>query len=220
MRTHGWSGDTPVSDEEAIQRILDAARRAIDQRGEAMRIADIANELGVTRQTVYRYFPSTKALLLHTAIQEAGPYLDNLAIHLQGIHDPAEAVVEAIAHTLEQLPKEKYLGLLITPGRAGANSEGMTSEAAFVFGKSIIERYDLDWAAAGFDDKALDGLVEFTLRVTQSFVLDPGRPPRQGQDLRDFLREWVAPAVRSRAVASSEQPKKPAASRRKNSGKR
>ena len=29
MRTHGWSGSAPASDEEAVERILTAARNAI-----------------------------------------------------------------------------------------------------------------------------------------------------------------------------------------------
>ena len=54
VRSHGWSGNTPTSDEEAITRILDAADEIIAERGSAMRIADVARSLGVTRQTVYR----------------------------------------------------------------------------------------------------------------------------------------------------------------------
>ena len=54
----GWSGDTPSSDEEAIARILDTAEVIVAERGSAVRIADVARSLGVTRQTVYRYFPS------------------------------------------------------------------------------------------------------------------------------------------------------------------
>ena len=42
MRSHGWAGNTPASDEEAIERILDAAKQIIDERGSAMRIADVA----------------------------------------------------------------------------------------------------------------------------------------------------------------------------------
>ncbi len=56
------------------------------------------------------------------------------------------------------------------------------------------------WAAGGFDEAALDGLVEFILRAAQSFVIDPGRPPRHGENLRAFLREWVGPAVAARAL--------------------
>ncbi len=63
MRTHGWSGATPADDDEAIARILDAARRRIDRSGKDFGISDVAKDVGVTRQTVYRYFPSTEALL-------------------------------------------------------------------------------------------------------------------------------------------------------------
>lgn len=195
MRTHGWAGATPASDEEAVERILDAARRAIDERGAAMRIADVARDLGVTRQTVYRYFGSTEALLVATAVAEAGPYLDSLTTHLRDIHDPAEAVVEAIAHTLERLPHEKYLGLLLASGRAGAFSAGVTSDVARTFGRSMLQRFAVDWAAVGITGRRLDSLTEHMLRVLQSFVIDPGRPPRRGAELRDYLREWVAPAI-------------------------
>lgn len=195
MRTHGWSGATPGDDAEAVERILEAARRQIDRNGSAMRIADVARDLGVTRQTVYRYFPSTEALLRATAVLEVGPYLDNLAAHLAGIAEPAEAVVEAIAHTLEQLPQERYLGLLMTPGRAGALSVTVTSDVALDFGRSIIERLDVDWRSVGINTGELDALVEFMLRVLQSFVIDPGRPARSGEALRSYLRDWIAPAI-------------------------
>ena len=49
MRTHGWSGSAPASDEEAIARILVAAGNAIDERGADFSIADVARTLGVTR---------------------------------------------------------------------------------------------------------------------------------------------------------------------------
>ena len=195
MRTHGWSGATPQSDAEAVQRILSAAKRAIDQRGADMRIADVARDLGVTRQTVYRYFPSTEALLVATAVSEAAPYLNSLTKHLRDIHDPADAVVEAIAYTLERLPKEKYLGLLLTAGRAGTFSAGVTSDMALTFGRSMLQRFAVDWSTVGIADSDLDALAEYMLRVVQSFVIDPGRPPRHGATLRSYLREWVAPAV-------------------------
>lgn len=80
-------------------------------------------------------------------------------------------------------------------------SGGMTSEVAMSLGRAIVERFDVGWAAAGFDDKAFDELIEVMLRVVQSPVLDPGRPPRHGTDLRRFLSTWPAPAVRARALA-------------------
>jgi AcrR family transcriptional regulator len=195
VRTHGWSGSTPATDDEAVARILDAASRAIDERGADLSIADVARTLGVTRQTVYRYFPSTDALLVAAAEHAAVDFLERLADHLRGITDPVEAVVEAIATALEWLPKDKHIGLLIVPGRADAHTESVTSDIALEFAKSMLGRFDVDWAAAGYGDRDLDELAEHLLRIIQSFVIDPGRPPRTGGELRDYMRRWVGSAL-------------------------
>ncbi|MBF6476077.1 MULTISPECIES: TetR family transcriptional regulator [Nocardia] len=196
MRTHGWSGTTPADDSEAVERIIAAARAAIERSGGDFTMAEIARDLGVTRQTVYRYFANADALLAATALAETGRFLDILAAHLDHLNDPAEAVVEGIAYTLESLSADRYLGLLLTPGRAGAFSPGVTSDTALAFGRSILERFAVDWEQAGIDGTRLDELVEHMLRIVQSFVIDPGRPPRHGAALRAYLTTWIAPALR------------------------
>lgn len=195
MRTHGWSGSAPASDEEAVARILAAANKAIDARGADLSIADVARTLGVTRQTVYRYFPSTDALLQAAAVQAATGFLDRLAAHLAGINDPVDAVTEGIATAVEWLPHDKHMGLLLGPERAGVFSAEITSDAAMAFAGSMLRRFDVDWAARGFADDDLDELGEHLLRIIQSFVVDPGRPPRRGAPLRRYLRRWVGGAL-------------------------
>ena len=195
MRTHGWSGSAPATDEEAIARILAAAGQAIDAQGAEFSIADVARSLGITRQTVYRYFPSADALLMASAQRAATGFLDRLAGHLQGVTDPVEAVAEGIATALEWLPRDKHIGLLLTPGRASTFSQTVTSDVALQFANSILRRFDVDWAGLGFTDSELDELAEHLLRIIQSFVIDPGRPPRQDDELRDYLRRWVGSAV-------------------------
>ncbi|MGN7782118.1 TetR/AcrR family transcriptional regulator [Mycolicibacterium sp. 22603] len=196
MRTHGWSGAAPASDEEAVARILAAAGRAIDERGADFSIADVARTLGVTRQTVYRYFPSTDALLMQAGVVAATDFLERLATHIRGITDPADAATEAIATALEWLPKDKHIGLLLAPERSPSLSGSVTSDIGLEFAQSVVRRFDVDWAAAGFTDSELDELAEHLLRIIQSFVVDPGRPPRTGAQLRAYLRRWVAPALR------------------------
>ena len=195
MRTHGWSGAAPASDDEAVARILAAANKAIDERGADISIADVARTLGVTRQTVYRYFPSTDALLVAAAVHAAADFLDRMAEHLVGITDPAEAVTEGIATALEWLPKDKHIGLLVVPGKPTAHTESVTSDVAVKFANSMLRRFDVDWAGLGFTDADLDELAEHLLRIIQSFVIDPGRPPRRGEELREYLRRWVGSAV-------------------------
>ena len=194
MRTHGWSGSTPASDEEAIARILHAAGTAIEDHGADFSISDVARTVGVTRQTVYRYFPSTEALLVAAAVHAVDGFLDRLTAHLAGIHDPAAAVTEAVATALEWLPREKYIGLLVVPGGA-KHVESVTSDTALRFGRDMVQRLDVDWSAAGYRDADLDELAEHLLRLIQSFVIDPGRPPRRGDELRAYLRRWVGNAL-------------------------
>lgn len=192
MRTHGWSGSAPATDDEAVARILTAASQAIDERGADVSITDVARTLGVTRQTVYRYFPSTDALLVAAAVHAASGFQDRLATHLRGITDPADAVAEAVATTLEWLPEDKHLGLLLMSGRPNPHTESVTSDVAQDFAHAMLRQFDVDWAALGYTDAELDEFAEHLLRIIQSFVIDPGRPPRTGQQLRDYMRRWVA----------------------------
>ena len=194
MRTHGWSGAKPASDEEAIARILAAAGKAIEERGADFSISDVARSVGVTRQTVYRYFPSTEALLVAAAVRAVDGFLQRLADHVAGITDPADAVTEAVATALEWLPKEKYIGLLMAPGGT-SHVESVTSDVGLQFARDMVGRLDVDWAAAGYPAEHVDELAEHLLRVIQSCVLAPGRPPRRGADLRAYLRRWVGGAL-------------------------
>lgn len=181
----------PSSDEEAVERILEATRRTIDERGEQTSIADVARTLGVTRQTVYRYFPSTDELLSATAIDGVGAFLDQLAGALVGIPDPGEAVVEGIAITLERLPEDTYIGLLLRAHRASTFAATVTTDIAHALGRSILDRLDVDWTA--FDEQSIADIIEMVLRTLQSFILAPA--PVSGDELRRFLNRWIAPAV-------------------------
>jgi AcrR family transcriptional regulator len=201
MRTHGWAGSAPATDDEAVARILAATSQAIDARGADVSIADVARTLGVTRQTVYRYFPSTHALLVAAAERSAAEFLERLAGHLAGITDPAQAVTEGIATALEWLPNDKHIGLLLAWDRANAFAADVTSDIAMQFASAMLRRFDVDWAAAGFTDSDLAELAEHLLRIIQSFVVDPGGPPRRGDELRRYLRRWVGAAVQPGRVS-------------------
>lgn len=191
----GWSGSPPRDDDEARERIIDAAMRCIDHYGpHKTGLSDVAKLLGVTRQTVYRLYPSTEDLLTAVARAAADEYLDRLADHLAGRSDPADAMVEGIAYTLERLPDERFLGLLLTTGRSQAFLKGVTTPEAKGFGRAMLDRMDVDWSAWGYEPADLDGLAEFGLRVLQSLVLDPPAA-RSRASLRALLHRWVSPAV-------------------------
>jgi AcrR family transcriptional regulator len=195
VRRHGWQGAPPRNDEEAVQRIVAATIELIDETGSEISISDVARSLGVIRQTVYRYFPNAEELMNAAAIASVDAFLDRIEDHLRGTTDPSAAVVEGVAYVLEALPKTPHLGLLLSPVRAHQLSAEVTSDLARNFGRSMIHRFDVDWAEFGYDEAALAELVEFLLRTMQSFIVDPGDPPRSHAEQCRYLARWVGSAV-------------------------
>lgn len=210
MRSHGWSGNAPATDEEAIDRILDAADAIISQRGSSMRIADVARTLGVTRQTVYRYFPGIQALLIASAMRSAHGFLDQLAQHISGLTEPVAAMVEAVAFAAENLAGERQVENLLRHGARDGSNVSLTSDTALAFGRSMLHRFDVDWEKYGFDEAALDELAEISLRTLHSILIDPGQPPRDGIALRHFVSRWLGPAVVYPRIAQAMDALRPA----------
>ena len=197
MRTHGWAGSVPVDDAEATARILAAARSAIDEHGVSTTISDVARTLGVTRQTVYRYFPSTEALLQATAFDAVGDFLERIAVRVKGIGEPDASVVEGIDVVLEELPNDRYVGVLFSADNMSMFAVGeVTSEVGRGFARSMVDRMDVDWAARGYGPAELDVIVEIVLRTLQSMVIDHGAERSQVRR-RAFLDAWVGAAVRA-----------------------
>jgi AcrR family transcriptional regulator len=195
VRSRGWSGNAPASDEEAIDRILDVADAIIAERGSAVRIADVARTLGVTRQTVYRYFPSAEELLLASGMRTADGFLDQLADHISGLTEPATAMVEGIAFAVETLADDPQFANLLRKGPRSGSMVSLTSDTARAFSRSMLHRCDVDWEKHGYDEAALDELGELGLRTFHSMLVDPGEPARDGFALRRFISRWLGPAI-------------------------
>lgn len=199
-RRRGWAGSPPSSDEEASRRIVGAAVELIGRTGAEVNIADVAESLGVIRQTVYRYFPSSDALMRAAALSSVDGFLDRLAERVGGISDPVDALTTGVVYTLSEVRGTPHLGILLSRSYSNAQPESLTSEEAQAFGMTMIRRFDVDWDHYGYDDRALAELVEYLLRTMQSYFLAPGNPPRTDADLERYLRRWMGPAILAQAT--------------------
>ncbi len=195
MRSRGWAGSAPTSDEDAIARILDAVDDEIAEHGPAIRFSDVARRLGITRQTVYRYFPNSDALLIASSMRAVNGFIDQVAQHSKGLHDPVTAVIESIAFGVENLTGDPQLENLLARPHEGQAIASLTSDAAIAFCLSVFDRLDVDWKLHGFDTAALRDLAEMTLRTVHSLLVDPGQSPRDAVALRRFLTQWLGPAI-------------------------
>ncbi|QLL07654.1 TetR/AcrR family transcriptional regulator [Mycobacterium vicinigordonae] len=194
-RRRGWGGSPPATDEEAQQRIVDTATRLLSETGSDISISDVAASLGVIRQTVYRYFPTAEALMRAAAMASVDEFIDNLAEAVRGIHDPADAMTEGVLYTLDAAIRTPHIGILLSAPYVGTTAVGVASATSQDIGMRMIERFDVDWAAYGYDDAALRGLVEFTLRTMLSFWVAPNDSARSREELRQFIRRWLGGAI-------------------------
>jgi AcrR family transcriptional regulator len=201
MRSHGWGGHPPVDADEARTRILTATRARLTAAGTTS-TSEIADVLGVTRQTVYRYFPTTEDLLDAAAMDAVVELQDQLVKHVRdhlaaGPGDASAAAVEVVAYVYEHLRDDPALNRLVAPGRISRTVAGLTAPSSIALGGKLLAGFGIDWSRVSLvEDERLE-LVEHLLRMLQSFVLDPGDPARTGEELRAYLRRWVAPALQS-----------------------
>jgi len=195
VRTHGWGGSPPATDSEAVERITDAAAALIDRGVTDVSILQVAKHLGISRATVYRYFPDTTALVAATLQRTAEEFRAGLAVALAGITDPADAVVEGVALTLERLREHRRFQLVFSDPARGQYLPAITSPDALHAGRRIVDQFDVDWKSLGWSTADMDELVELMLRMVQSQLIDPGHPARTSTELRRYLHRWIAPAV-------------------------
>ena len=211
MGHHGWGGRPPASDAEARQRIVDATARCIDRHGVSKTtLSDVASELGVTRQTVYRHFDRISDIIGEVAAQGAESFVDRLIAHLQGIADPGEAVVEGMVFCVRTIPTEPRLSLLLQIGDSSAFGRGATTKETIAYGAEMLKRYPVDWSAAGIGEDDLNGLAEVIMRLLTSLLQHPGEQAPDEAHLRALLERWLLPALHSsRTCTPGPQPGRP-----------
>ena len=201
-KRRGWGGDPPDTDDEATRRIIAAAVDLIARTGSTITIADVAESLGVIRQTVYRYFPTADELMRAAAIASVDGFLDQLAAQVRGIGDPAVAMTEGVLFTLDAVAAIPHLAILLSAPSSAARPGEVASDLAQDFGMRMITRFDVDWQRYGYDDAALRDLVEFTLRTMLSFFVAPNDPARSPEELRRFLKRWLGSAILAQDAAA------------------
>ncbi|WUD27439.1 TetR/AcrR family transcriptional regulator [Lentzea sp. NBC_00516] len=197
MGYHGWQGNPPGTEDEARRRIVKAAMACVDRVGLAKTsMSVVAAEAGVTRQTVYRYFPRLADILSAVALAGVEDFAARMARHLASFGSPAEVAVESVVFGVLEVPREPYLGLLLQAGESDFFTVAVTSPESFALGARILRDVPVDWAGAGIaTDDELQGLAEILMRLFLSFLQHPSTPALTDDQLRALVRRWIGPAL-------------------------
>ncbi|MGW6932696.1 TetR/AcrR family transcriptional regulator [Lentzea sp. NPDC054927] len=197
MGHHGWQGNPPGTEQEARRRIVEAATACLDRAGLAKTsMSDVAAEAGVTRQTVYRYFPRLADVLGAVAIAGVEEFAGRMERHLTQFRSPAEVAVESVVFGVRAVPEERYLSLLLQAGEGDFFTGAVTSQEWLALGARILRNVPVDWASAGVTtDDDFAGLAEILMRLFLSFLRSPSTPPHTDDQLRALVRRWIGPAL-------------------------
>lgn len=203
MGHHGWQGNPPRTEDEARVRIVAAATSCLEKYGSAKTtLSDVAAELGVTRQTVYRYYANLAELLAAVARAGLADFVDRFEQHLSDFRTPAEVAIESVVYAVRAMTEERQVGALFQAGETEIFSRDVTSAMAFSVGADILRRARVDWSEIGVRDEELEDLAEILMRLFVSFLQSPSDPPRSEEQLRALVRRWLGPGLSSREPAA------------------
>ena len=193
-----WKGKPPKNDEEARERIIRAARACIKRDGvTGANISAVAKQVGVTRRTVYRLFDSTGHLVQSIAAHSSGVTLNKMMTHVNNYPSFQERVVEAIIYLKKAIKNDSFLKAYFSAGSGSSNQVSIADtftpgalELSFQMLKVLYPQN-----AREIDPQLFRQLAEHMQRILFSLVLTPSLATDDDSALREYLNNWLTPAV-------------------------
>lgn len=195
-RNPDWNGHGPKNDKEARELVIGAAVKIAERDGlRKTNIKKVADELGITRQTVYRLFPSTEKLLTDISMATGGKILDRLLERTKGYTKFEDRVVEGMIFLARNIPKDEFLRRYFLPAAAGGGNIGDTFtrdalDYSFHMLKAMVP------GNARYPDQWLMELAEHQQRILLAMIIAPSDRIKSTQGMRDYLDKWLRPLLK------------------------
>jgi AcrR family transcriptional regulator len=174
---------------DTAARILDAAFECVGHVGLGRTtVEDVARAASLSRQTIYRYFPSKDHLILGLVMREEEKFIDGVRAAFASQDDLEEAMYQGMLFCLRYAREHPLLDKLLA-----TDSEFLlpylTTRAAPIIARArdalagLLRRKG--WVRVNLLDQATDS----TVRVAISYMMAPPdrRPERVARDLAKIL---------------------------------
>ena len=180
--------------EATRQRLMDACAELIVQSGfEAISMTAVAEEAGITRQTVYRYFSNSRALVRATLMRGGRELLEGQLVVFGRQGEPKELLVDAVMSAIGVV---RHNALLRT---AWASRDYPQAMLRSIFDPSFaveaVEGLRPIAQQLGWSERDSREAYELIARTVMSFLTMPPRASQSDAELRDLLRRRLLPAL-------------------------
>jgi AcrR family transcriptional regulator len=201
------ASDAEVMDETS-ERILEAAAGQAEDFGlRRFTMDDVARRVGVSRVTIYRYFPRKDRLVEAVLLYELRRFLAAVDAAVAPYDTLEERLVEGFVFTLTLLRKHTLLKrLLRTEPELILPSLTVKGAPVLEAGREFIARFAHREAEEGrlaLSDEDVQGVSELLARAVLSFVLTPDSVLglRTPQEIRRFAEHYLTPILRALSTA-------------------
>jgi AcrR family transcriptional regulator len=159
--------------------LLDGAAALLTQRGyRSVRMQDVADAVGVSRQTVYNEFGDKWGLAQALVLRHNDRYLDGVDEALNSRDDLFSAVAAAVEFTLTAAADDPFQKAILTGTGGDDLLPLLTTQAepvVFAARTRILEHVIRQWP--DLEGAALPEIVDTAVRLTISHVVLPTEPP-------------------------------------------
>jgi AcrR family transcriptional regulator len=194
--------------DETSDRILAAAIDQVEDFGvRRFTIDDVARRVGVSRVTIYRYFPKKDRLIEAVLLHELRRFLREIEKAVAPYDTLEDRLVEGFVFALVFLRKHRLLNrLLRTEPELIVPHLTVRAGPIVSAGREFIAGYALREAREGsfpLSEEDIQGVSELLARAVISFVLTPDSVLglKTQADIRRFAEHYLAPTLQ--AIAAS-----------------
>ena len=184
------------------ERILDEAVRQAEELGvRRLTIGDVAQRVGLSRVTVYKYFPGKDQLVQAVLQREMRRFLRDVDAAVAPYDTLEERLVEGFVFALGWLRKHRLLNRLlrtdpelIVPNLTVGAGPVLAAGREFIAG---FARREADQGHLPLTDDQIEGVSELLARAVLSFLLTPESVLglRTQAETRRFAESYLAPTL-------------------------
>lgn len=175
-------------------RLMDACGAIIVRDGfEAVSMTSVADEAGITRQTVYRYFPNAREVVRAALMRGGRELLEGQLLVFSEEGDPRELLVESVMAALRLID---HNALLRTAWASRDYPQAMlrsTFDPAFA--SRAIQGLRPVALKLGWTERDTREAYEVIARTVMSFLTIPPPESLSEADLREVLERRLLPAL-------------------------